>query len=56
MHQIIIYSLILYLCSPCLINGINCGKTIKFATDRGFRPNDLFGYQKFNSISVNDYF
>ncbi len=42
MHQIIIYSLILYLCSPCLINDINCGKTIRFATDRGFRQIMIF--------------
>jgi hypothetical protein len=37
LHQIIIYSLILYLCSPCLINDINCKKSIMSSTDKSFR-------------------
>jgi hypothetical protein len=37
LHQIIIYSLILYLCSPCLINDMNCIKSIKSLTDKSFR-------------------
>jgi hypothetical protein len=36
LHQIIIYSLILYLCSPCLINDMNCGKNKK-PSEKGFR-------------------
>jgi hypothetical protein len=37
LHQIIIYSLILYLCSPCLLNDINCGNQLKQSTEKGFR-------------------
>ncbi len=36
-HQIFIYSLILYLCSPCLINDINCVKSIKILNNKSFR-------------------
>ena len=42
LHQIIICSLLLYLCSPCLLNDINCGKTIKSSTDKGFRQIMIF--------------
>jgi hypothetical protein len=41
-HQIIIYSFILYLCSPCLVNDMNCGKVIKLSIDKGFRQIMIF--------------
>ncbi len=37
LHQIIIYLLIIYLCSPCLMNDINCSQSIKSSTDKSFR-------------------
>jgi hypothetical protein len=37
LHQMIIYSLILYLCSPCLMNDINYSQNIKSSTNKGFR-------------------
>jgi hypothetical protein len=42
LHQIIIYSLILYLCSPCLINGFDCGNRKNLSNDRSIRQMILF--------------
>jgi hypothetical protein len=41
LHQIIIYSLILYLCSPCLINDMNCVNKKKLS-EKSFRQMILY--------------